>query len=67
MYMLIQNLGFREWLVRQSPVIVGSLAIAEIFYKFGSFLLEAVAFLMTWFFLDALTEFVLGRSGKDDR
>ena len=67
MYMLIQNLGLREWLVRQSPVLVGSLAIAEIFYKFGSFLLEAVAFLMTWFFLDALTEFVLGRRGKKDR
>ena len=67
MYMLIQNLGIREWLVRQSPVLVGALAIAEIFYKFGSFLLEAVAFLITWFFLDAITEFVLGRKRKEDR
>ena len=67
MYMQIQQLGIREWLVRQSPVLVGSLAIAEIFYKFGSFLLEAVAFLITWFFLDAITEFFLGRKRKADR
>ena len=67
MYMLIKNLGFREWLVRHSPVLVGALAISEIFYKFGSFLLEAVAFLLTWFFLDAITEFVLDRKRKDNR
>lgn len=67
MYMLIQKLGLREWLVRQSPVLVGALAIAEIFYKFGSFLLEAVAFLVTWFFLDAITDFVLRRKRKEDR
>jgi hypothetical protein len=67
MYMLIQKLGIREWLVRQSPVLVGALAIAEIFYKFGSFLLEAVAFLITWFFLDAITELVLHRKRRDDR
>ena len=66
MYMLIQNLGLREWLVRQSPVIMGALAIAEIFYKFGSFLLEAIAFLVTWFFLDAVTEFILGKIQKRD-
>lgn len=66
MYMLIKNLGIREWLVRQSPVLVGALVIAEIFYKFGSFLLEAIAFMLTWFFLDAITEFVLGRKRKDN-
>ena len=66
MYLLIQKMGIREWLVRQSPVMVGSLVIAEIFYKFGSFLLEAVAFLITWFFLDAITEFVLSRKRKED-
>ena len=53
--------------IQQSPVLDGSLAIAEIFYKFGSFLLEAVAFLITWFFLDAITEFFLGRKRKADR
>ena len=66
MYMLIRNLGIREWLVRQSPVLIGSLAIAEVFYKFGSFLLEAIAFLATWFCLDAITEFFIKRKQKKD-
>ena len=66
MYMLIRNLGLREWLVRQSPVLVGALAIAEIFYKFGSFLLEAIAFLVTWFCLDAVTEFFIKHKEKKD-
>lgn len=62
MYALIRSLSTRELFVRQAPVLIGSLAIAEIFYKFGSFLLEAVAFLVTWFLLDALTDLVSGRS-----
>jgi hypothetical protein len=62
MYALVRSLSTRELFVRQTPVLIGSLAIAEIFYKFGSFLLEAVAFLVTWFLLDALTDLVSGRS-----
>ena len=60
MYALVRSLSTRELLVRQLPVLVGSLAIAEILYKFGSFLLEAAAFLVTWFVLDALTDLVSG-------
>lgn len=33
------------------PVLLGSLAITEAFYKFRSFLLEAIAFLLTWYVL----------------
>lgn len=58
MYALVRLLSTRELLVRQVPVLIGSLAIAEIFYKFGSFLLEAAAFLVTWFVFDALTDLV---------
>jgi hypothetical protein len=32
---------------------VGALAIAEVFYKWHSFVLEAAGFLVTWFVLDA--------------
>ena len=35
------------------PDIAAALAIAEIFYKWHSFLLEAGGFLLTWFVLDA--------------
>ncbi len=62
MYALIRSLSTRDLLVRQMPVLIVALAIAEIFYKFGSFLLEAVAFLVTWFVLDAVCDLLTGRS-----
>jgi hypothetical protein len=33
----------------QVPAATGALVIAEAFYKFGSFTLECLAFLATWF------------------
>ena len=67
MYTLIRSLSSRALLARQAPVLVGSLAIAEMVYKFGSFLLEAVAFLATWFVLDALVDLIAGPSRADAR
>ncbi len=68
MYAIVRSLGIRELLARQAPLLVLSLAIAEFFYKFGSFLLEAVAFLATWFLLDAATDLFLNRrrNGTDE-
>ena len=40
-------------MLRHAPTLVGALAIAEMFYKWHSFLLEAGGFLLTWFVLDA--------------
>lgn len=45
----------RETWVVEAPTLVTSLVIAEIFYKFGSFTLEAVAMLATWWVLAAIT------------
>jgi hypothetical protein len=42
--------------VRQAPVLGLSFVIASLFYRFGSFALEAIAFLATWFVFDALVE-----------
>jgi hypothetical protein len=67
LYALVRSLGLRELLIRQAPMLVLSLAIAELFYKFGSFLLEAVAFLATWFVLDALADMLLPRRGHRRR
>ncbi len=52
MYSLVKRLSPRELLGEQLPVIAVSLLIAELFYKFHSFLLEFGAFLATWFVLD---------------
>ena len=54
MFEFIRSVPLRQLLARQLPALVGSLAIAELFYKFGSFTLECLGFLATWFVLDAI-------------
>ncbi len=56
MFQLIRALSSQDLAVRQAPVLGVSFVIASLFYKFGSFALEAVAFLATWFVIDALAE-----------
>ena len=58
MYSLISRLPRRQLLLRHAPTLVGALAVAETFYKWHSFLLEAGGFLLTWFVLDALVSLV---------
>lgn len=53
MYSLVSRVPVRQLLVRHAPTLVGALAIAEMFYKWHSFLLETGGFLLTWFVLDA--------------
>jgi hypothetical protein len=60
MYTLIKSVPLSKLLVMQAPVLVVSLFIAETFYKFHSFLLESIAFLITWFVLDLIVTFVAG-------
>ena len=38
-----------------------ALVVAEMFYRFHSFLLECLAFLATWYLFDVLLEAVLGK------
>ncbi len=54
MYELIHNLSVSELFKRQVPVFLCAFMIAELFYKFHSFTLECIAFLVTWYVLDAL-------------
>jgi hypothetical protein len=58
MYSFIAHTPLRQLLVRHAPTLLGALAIAEMFYKWHSFLLEAAGFLVTWFVLDAAVSFV---------
>ena len=59
MYSLIRSLSRRRLLSEQVPAFGSSLLIAEIFYKFHSFLLETGAFLATWFVVDMVLSNVL--------
>jgi hypothetical protein len=55
MYELIRRLTLKQLTLEQLPLLVMALGIAELFYKFHSFLLEAGAFLLTWLALGALS------------
>ena len=65
MYALISRLPPRQLLLRHAPVLLGALAIAEMFYKWHSFLLEAGGFLVTWYVLDAVLSLVERTFGRD--
>ena len=54
MYTLFRNVPLRILLATQAPALIISFLIAELFYKFHSFTLECLAFLATWFVIDAL-------------
>jgi hypothetical protein len=61
MYTLIRTLQVRQLILEQLPAIGSALLIAEIFYKFHSFLLECLAFLATWFVIDLCLSHLFGR------
>lgn len=54
MFELVRRLPASELTLEQLPQLVIALTIAELFYKFHSFLLETGAFLVTWFVLGAV-------------
>lgn len=54
MYELLRRLTFKQLAFEQLPLLAIAIVIAELFYQFHSFLLEAVAFLLTWMALGAL-------------
>ena len=55
MYELARRLTFKQLMLQELPLLVIALTIAELFYKFHSFVLEAGAFLLTWLALGALS------------
>lgn len=64
MFTLMTRLTVRELLLRQAPALLLSLLVAELFYKWHSFLLETGGFLLTWFVLDAAGAALARLSGR---
>ena len=56
MYTLIRSIPTRRLLFEQAPALALSFGIAEPLYKFHSFTLECLAFLATWYVVDALIQ-----------
>jgi hypothetical protein len=60
MFRLLTSISAGELVKRQLPVFLAAFVIAELFYKFHSFTLECVAFLVTWFVLDGVVQLLAG-------
>lgn len=67
MYTLISSLPTQKLLLEQVPVFLISFLIAEMFYKFHSFTLECLAFLVTWYVFDAIVNLVSNAWSKSGR
>jgi hypothetical protein len=48
MFSLLSDTAMRTRLWTELPALLAALTVAELFYKFHSFLLETAAFLATW-------------------
>jgi hypothetical protein len=48
MYSLLRRVGWRQAAQTEAPSLLVSLVVAELFFKFHSFILETGAFLLTW-------------------
>jgi hypothetical protein len=61
MFTLLKSLHSRQVYLSEPAAFIAALVIAELFYKFKSFLLETAAFLVTWFILGAIIHTVTDR------
>lgn len=64
MYTLSRAVSLRELLLGQAPIILASLLIAEFFFKFHSFILEAAGFLAVWYLIDLIVDIVARRNSR---
>lgn len=62
MFQLFRSLSRQQLVLRQLPAFLVSFVIAALFYKFGSFAIECLAFLATW----ALVDFAIGLLLRDN-
>jgi hypothetical protein len=64
MYTLVRSMPLKQLLIEQLPALIVAIIIAELFYKFHSFTLEALAFLASWFVVDALYRIIAQAVGQ---
>ena len=61
MFSLLHKVPPKTIALEYAPPLGASLVIAELFFKFQSFSLECVAFLVTWYVLDTLLQRLVHR------
>lgn len=62
MYSLIEHLGIRIVMRREFVPFLLAFTVAEFFYKFKSFALECIAFLLTWYILSLAQSWIVDQS-----
>ena len=63
MFSLIKDLGLRLAMKQEAVPFLIAFAIAEFFFKFKSFALECIAFLVVWFVLSFIQFFFVAHDG----
>lgn len=58
MFTLVQTIGVNAAVKREFIPLATAFIVAELFYKFGSFALECVAFLATWYVLSIVFDYL---------
>ena len=66
MYEITNDQLSRTPMVRELIPFATALVVGEVFYKLGSFTLEAVAFLATWYGLSSVSALLSHRRNRDE-
>ena len=64
MFSLVKDLGVQVALKQEAVPFVIAFLVAEFFYKFHSFTLECLAFLVTWFLLSYVQSLLFRPRGQ---
>jgi hypothetical protein len=67
LFSLVKDLGVQVALKQEGVPFVVAFVVAEFFYKFHSFTLECLAFLVTWFALSFLQSLLFPREAPKTR
>jgi hypothetical protein len=59
MHSLVKQIGLKRALIAESPPLLMAFGIADWLYKFHSFALETIAFLVTWYVLSTLYQLLI--------
>ncbi len=66
MHQMIKSQGLRRFLIKEAPSGLLALLIAELFYKFHSFVLECIGFLATWYVLSLVIDVITRSFARSD-
>ena len=68
MYTFFKTHGSSKFLVTEVPALWLALILSELAYKFGSFMVECIAFLVTWYVIGfVIDQLPIGKRKQEER